>query len=332
VQPPEKSKKMCIIDLKADLYTPGFAASATTWKFTPIVARKSMMFGVQVNWTGPLDATGQQAARNNFAIGEDSEAAFALIYETILGLSDEQCSQTEVSDNWLGADSDGSLLDPYDSSRRRTGVAMEADALQFTGKGRDSETDLGYLGARYPGSSMGQFVSQGSQVQAGTMPSHRVRIQSAAAETSVIQNGNPIRPTEPDVNIAPSANSTGVLNKSQLSDWMDAHALSRSSHHCAMYCRLGMEAAGLDTGDRPRSGDAGDYGPFLLRHGAQTVPQDSYVPQVGDVVVFDKTGQHPYGHIEMYDGQHWVSDFKQHSFSPYRDAASTPLFTIYRLS
>jgi hypothetical protein len=289
-----------------------------------------MMFGTQVTWIGPFDATGQQATPNNFANGEDSEAAFALIYETILGLSDEQCSQTEASDNWFDADSDGSLLDPYDSSRQRTGNSM--GALQFTGKGRDSETNLGYFGERYPGSSMGQFISQGSQVQVGTMPSHGAGIQSIAAETSVLQKGNPGPPTGPDVNFAPSANSTGVLNKSQLSDWMDAHALTRSSHHCAMYCRLGMEAAGLDTGDRPQSGDAGDYGPFLLRHGAQTVPQDSYVPQVGDVVVFDKTGQHPYGHIEMYDGQHWVSDFKQHSFSPYRDAASTPPFTIYRLS
>ena len=289
-----------------------------------------MMFGAQVNWIGPFDAAGQQAAQNNIADGEDSDAAFALIYETILGLSDEQCSQTEASDNWLGADSDGSLLDPYDSSRQRTGINM--GALQFTGKGDDSETNLGYFGARYPGSSMGQFISQGSQVQVVTMPSHGAGIQSIAAETSVLQKGNPGPPTGPDVDFAPSANSTGVLNKSQLSDWMDAHALTRSSHHCAMYCRLGMEAAGLDTGDRPQSGDAGDYGPFLLRHGAQIVPQDSYVPQVGDVVVFDKTGQHPYGHIEMYDGQHWVSDFKQHSFSPYRDAASTPPFTIYRLS
>ena len=288
-----------------------------------------MMFGAQVNWIGPFDAAGQQAAQNNIADGEDSDAAFALIYETILGLSDEQCSQTEASDNWLGADSDGSLLDPYDSSRQRTGINM--GALQFTGKGDDSETNLGYFGARYPGSSMGQFISQGSQVQVVTMPSHGAGIQSIAAETSVLQKGNPGPPTGPDVDFAPSANSTGVLNKSQLSDWMDAHALTRSSHHCAMYCRLGMEAAGLDTGDRPQSGDAGDYGPFLLRHGAQIVPQDSYVPQVGDVVVFDKTGQHPYGHIEMYDGQHWVSDFMQNSFSPYRDAASTPPFTIYRL-
>jgi hypothetical protein len=258
-----------------------------------------MMFGAQVNWTGPLDTTGQQATPNSFANGEDSEAAFALIYETILGLSDEQCSQTEASDNWLGG---------------------------------DSETNLGYFGERYPGSSMGRLISQGSQVQVGTMPSHGAGIQSIAAETRVLQKGNPGPPTGPNVDFAPAANSAGALNKSQLSDWMDAHALTRSSHHCAMYCRMGMEAAGLDTGDRPQSGDAGDYGPFLLRHGAQTVPPDSYVPQVGDVVVFDKTGQHPHGHIEMYDGQQWVSDFKQHSFSPYRDAASTPPFTIYRLS
>jgi hypothetical protein len=123
-----------------------------------------------------------------------------------------------------------------------------------------------------------------------------------------------------------------VLDKNRLADWMDAHALTRSSHHCAMYCRLGMEAAGLGTQDRPRSGDAGDYGPFLLRHGAQVVAPESYTPQVGDTVVFDKTAQHPSGHIEMYDGRQWVSDFMQRSFSPYRDAGSTPPFTIYRLA
>jgi hypothetical protein len=291
-----------------------------------------MMFGAQVNWTGPLDATGQQAAPNNFANGEDSEAAFALIYERSLDFPTSNVLRPKRLTIGSAPIPTAACLTQYDSSRQRTGINMGADALQYTGKGLDSETNLGYFGARYPGSSMGQLISQGSQVQAGTMPSHGAGIQSIAAETSVLQSGNPGRPTGPDVDFAPSASSTKVLNKSQLSEWMDAHALSRSSHHCAMYCRLGMEAAGLDTGDRPRSGDAGDYGPFLLRHGAQTVPLDSYVPQVGDVVVFDKTGQHPYGHIEMYDGQHWVSDFMQHSFSPYRDAASTPPFTIYRLS
>jgi hypothetical protein len=129
-----------------------------------------------------------------------------------------------------------------------------------------------------------------------------------------------------------SDDAGGVLNKGQLADWMDAHALARSSHHCAMFCRQGLQAAGLNTEDRPRSGDAGDYGPFLLRHGAHVVPLDGYTPQVGDTAVFDKTEQHPNGHIEMFDGRQWVSDFLQHNFSPYRDSASTPPFTIYRLS
>jgi hypothetical protein len=34
----------------------------------------------------------------------------------------------------------------------------------------------------------------------------------------------------------------------------------------------------------------------------------------------------------MYDGNHWVSDFMQHSISPYHDASTTPPFTIYRLA
>jgi hypothetical protein len=162
---------------------------------------------------------------------------------------------------------------------------------------------------------------QGSPgVQAGT----------ASPAARPLDNSGQMSVTAPDFVSQPD--KSGVLNKSQLSEWMDAHALTRSSHHCAMYCRLGLEAAGLNTADRPQSGDAGDYGPFLLRHGAQVVPQDSYVPQVGDVVVFDKTSQHPYGHIEMYDGHRWVSDFMQNNFSPYRDAESTPPFTIYRLA
>jgi len=122
------------------------------------------------------------------------------------------------------------------------------------------------------------------------------------------------------------------LNREKLVSWMDAHALAYSSHHCALFCRLGMEAAGMNTADRPRSGNAGDYGPFLLRHGAHVVPLNLYTPQVGDTVIFDKTAQHPNGHMEIFDGHHWVSDFTQRRFSPYRDAASTPSFTIYRLT
>ena len=118
----------------------------------------------------------------------------------------------------------------------------------------------------------------------------------------------------------------------RLISWLDSHAHLHSTHHCAASVRQAMEAAGIETADRPSSGNAGDYGPFLLRHGAQVVPPESYEPKAGDIAVFDRTEDHPAGHIQVFDGQHWVSDFVQHAFSPYRDQESTPSITVYRLS
>jgi hypothetical protein len=231
-----------------------------------------IMFTGQLNRTDLSGFANQILGRGNVAPGDDSEAAFALLYTEALGLAS---------------------LSPAD-------IAL--GERQFN----DQDNEL-----EWPGSSMGRWISQNRTPQVEPVPDNPSTIA--------------------DANSQPETSAT-VLHKSELAAWMDAHALTRSSQHCAMYCRLGLEAAGLSTQDRPRSGNAGDYGPFLLRHGAQVVAKDSYVPQVGDTVVFDKTAQHRYGHIEMYDGQRWVSDFMQHSFSPYRDAASTPPFTIYRLT
>lgn len=116
----------------------------------------------------------------------------------------------------------------------------------------------------------------------------------------------------------------------RLISWLDEHAHLHSTHHCAANVRRAMEAAGMSTADRP--GDAGDYGPFLMRHGAQVIQPDSYEPRAGDIAVFDKTEDHPAGHIQIFDGRQWVSDFMQHGFSPYRDQETTPGVTVYRLS
>lgn len=126
----------------------------------------------------------------------------------------------------------------------------------------------------------------------------------------------------------------GVLSSGvhRLISWLDSHAHLHSTHHCAASVRQAMEAAGIVTTDRPSSGDAADYGPFLLRHGAQEIPTESYEPKAGDIAVFDRSEEHPAGHIQIFDGQHWVSDFVQHTFSPYRDQASTPPVTVYRLA
>lgn len=267
----------------------------------------------QLSLSLPFDIADQRAARGIVANDDGAEATFALLFETALGISDGQCPEIGGSNN------------PFDVD-----AGDEGTQANFDSRG---------LGAMYSSDSISRIMSQSRPTRAtstaGSMLNEPLGIQALRAATPdarVQQIESAAQAPAADRSLASAPDASGALNKNELSDWMDAHALTRSTHHCAMYCRLGMEAAGLNTVDRPQSGDAGDYGPFLLRHGAQTISPDSYIPQVGDVVVFDKTSQHPFGHIEMYDGHHWVSDFMQHRMSPYRDANSAPPFTIYRLA
>lgn len=293
--------------------------------------------------TDSSDLASQLKGRGNIAPGDDSEDAFALLYSEALGLARDQYPGISAS-----VEDEVGLLATDDYGRPHAASKLIPGKEDASGEETWQSLLLAYnyLIALGPGARERQFNEQDHEPESpqyGDM--RRGKSQNRTGQLEPV----PDTSLTPPPALNPSAqllshpppfrdadgnleNSSPVLDKSQLAYWMDAHALTRSSHHCAMYCRQGMEAAGLSTQDRPRSGDAADYGPFLLRHGAQVLAADSYTPQVGDTVVFDRTPQHPCGHIEMYDGQRWVSDFMQHSFSPYRDAASTPPFTIYRLT
>jgi len=120
--------------------------------------------------------------------------------------------------------------------------------------------------------------------------------------------------------------SSATLDKDKFVNYVDLHAKSSSQGKCAVACREGFEAGGLDATTHPTN--AKDYGPFLTQHGASVVSEHNYKPQKGDVAVFQGNDSHPYGHIEVYDGKQWVSDFKQNNFSPYR--TDTPPSTVYR--
>ena len=101
---------------------------------------------------------------------------------------------------------------------------------------------------------------------------------------------------------------------------LNAAAGEKSKHKCARYVREAIEAGGMSTSDRPDY--ACKYGPFLLRKGFNQInitdPND-YTPIKGDIVVFDTyPGQSPdpAGHIQIYNGEKWVSDFVQRRFWP----------------
>jgi len=81
---------------------------------------------------------------------------------------------------------------------------------------------------------------------------------------------------------------------------------------------------------RPPTGLAKDYGASLSRAGFRKLsPAEKSMK--GDVVIIDAVVGHPAGHMAMFDGVQWVSDFKQRDLLPgpaYRHG--TAKFAIYR--
>jgi hypothetical protein len=99
------------------------------------------------------------------------------------------------------------------------------------------------------------------------------------------------------------------LNIDAFVKWMNDHARDKttSGGKCAPAVRRGLEAGGLDTTGNPVA--AKDYGPFLQDRGFTKPPQESS-PQAGDIVVL-QPGPSPWGHIQVWNGNQWVSDYMQ---------------------
>jgi hypothetical protein len=57
---------------------------------------------------------------------------------------------------------------------------------------------------------------------------------------------------------------------------------------------------------------------------------EKYKNKNGDVVVFDKTTNHENGHIAMFDGDQWISDFKQNDMWGGSIRKEAPSYKIYR--
>jgi hypothetical protein len=100
---------------------------------------------------------------------------------------------------------------------------------------------------------------------------------------------------------------------------LDKAAGGKSLGKCAKYVRQALEAGGLNTSGHPV--DAKDYGPFLESKGFSKVDtSNGYTPQKGDIAVLPSNDSSDAGHVTMYDGKKWVSDFKQ------RDMLAGPSF------
>lgn len=109
--------------------------------------------------------------------------------------------------------------------------------------------------------------------------------------------------------------------------YLGEHARSASHGRCAEYVRKAVEAGGLRLNRRT---SAKDYGDSLVAAGFTA--QEVSILNAGDIVVIQPITGHRHGHVAMYDGTKWVSDFKQNNglypSESYRKLK--PTFVIYR--
>lgn len=96
--------------------------------------------------------------------------------------------------------------------------------------------------------------------------------------------------------------------------------------NCARAVRLALERGGIDTRNHPN--DAKDYGPYLMKWGFKVVSPENYTPQVGDIRVFGPVKEGAAGHIDMYGGDTWYSDYKEGDY-PGPKYKNVP-YVIYR--
>ena len=70
------------------------------------------------------------------------------------------------------------------------------------------------------------------------------------------------------------------------------------------------------------------YDKFLSKQGFRKIGHNlnSYTPRAGDIMVFDKTANHIYGHVQMFNGTNWVSDFVQNTPYPWSDYGRYSIF------
>ena len=111
--------------------------------------------------------------------------------------------------------------------------------------------------------------------------------------------------------------------------YLNEHAQPNSLGRCAEFVRKAVEAGGVELS---RHTSAKDYGPSLERALFRALPPLPGGFETGDVAVIQPITGHPHGHMAMYNGDIWISDFKQlYGYYPgpsYR--SMRPPVTIYR--
>ena len=120
-------------------------------------------------------------------------------------------------------------------------------------------------------------------------------------------------------------NADYTLDKEKAAAYVTKNAEAKSRTWCAWYVMRALQEGGCPIYLLPAYG----YSWLLPRMGFTEVSRVGYVPQKGDLIVFPAVGKHIWGHIQMWNGEQWVSDFKQKNMIPAKAYHKTN-WKIYR--
>ena len=99
--------------------------------------------------------------------------------------------------------------------------------------------------------------------------------------------------------------------------YLEKHAHDKSQHYCSRYVSDALEAGGFKP-DRPGSAYQYWSEKRLEKIGYVEIDKPTSFKK-GDITVTENTPKHKDGHIAMYSGDRWISDFRQKSENVYRD-------------
>lgn len=114
---------------------------------------------------------------------------------------------------------------------------------------------------------------------------------------------------------------TYTFNIDKATAHLTEHGREKSIHCCAWYTMRALQAGGCPAIILP----AQWYQYFMPLVQFEELKQVNYHPMAGDVVVFERPSwknwskiSQWWGHVAMYNGKQWISDFKQKNMNPYR--------------
>lgn len=114
-------------------------------------------------------------------------------------------------------------------------------------------------------------------------------------------------------------------------EWINKNSKFISQHACAKFVRKAIEAGGIPTNGRPNwAWEYINYLPtigFKFLRKVKKAEMKNFKPEPGDIAVYQKNGNpNVPGHICMWTGKQWCSDFKQQNMIVYGHTDEAYLF------